>query len=221
MNTHSIWGKFAAVFLLCASFAFLTGCGGAGGSISSSGGSGDWYYHWNCNGDSECLATNPTGQSSGTLDEGPREQDCLDVMQFGQQFWGSAATYSCDQSPSGTTGGGSSSGSGSSGSGNVAVNSVSPTTVEPGQTLTISGSNFPTDTSQISVTIDNATMPIIAGTTTSLTVTVPYIPDFTGPVVVTVSGVQAPSPSSLALVNRWHSSALEAPSAWPLSSVPR
>jgi hypothetical protein len=75
----------------------LDGCGGAGG------GGGDWYYHWSCNGDYECLTTNPTGQASGTVDEGPVQVNCTQLMQFAAHFWGSAATNSCDQSPGGAT----------------------------------------------------------------------------------------------------------------------
>jgi uncharacterized protein YjdB len=71
----------------------LMACGGAGG-----GANGDWYYHWNCNGDPHCLAANPTGQPSGSADEG-NQVSCNQLMQFGQQFWGSAATQSCDQNP--------------------------------------------------------------------------------------------------------------------------
>jgi hypothetical protein len=77
------------------------GGGGGSGSGEDSGGSGDWYYHWNCNGDAECLATNAAGQPSGTLDEGPVEVNCTQLVQFAAMFWGSAATDSCDQSPNG------------------------------------------------------------------------------------------------------------------------
>ena len=48
----------------------------------------NWYYHWNCNGDSDCLATNPTGAASGTLDEGPDEVNCTQLMVFASHFLG-------------------------------------------------------------------------------------------------------------------------------------
>ena len=64
----------------------------------------DWYYHWNCNGDPECLTTNPTGQPSGDSDEGPEEVNCTQLMQFRVHFWGPGALDACDQSP--TPGGG-------------------------------------------------------------------------------------------------------------------
>lgn len=84
------WARLAAALL----FALLAeGCGGAGGSSS------DWYYHWNCNGDSDCLATNPEGTPSGTV--GPisgGQVGCNELMTFGNHFWGPVATQSCDQS---------------------------------------------------------------------------------------------------------------------------
>jgi DNA-binding beta-propeller fold protein YncE len=81
-------------------FTFLlAGCGGGGGG-SSGGGSADWYYHWNCNGDYECLTTNSAGTPSGTT--GPisgGQVGCNELMTFGTQFWGiPPATQSCDNS---------------------------------------------------------------------------------------------------------------------------
>ncbi|HZZ83409.1 MAG TPA: Ig-like domain-containing protein [Anaeromyxobacteraceae bacterium] len=74
----------------------LSGCGGAGGGT-------DWYYHWSCNGDSQCLGDNPTGQASGT--SGPisgGQVGCNELMTFGSKFWNvPPATQSCDNSPSG------------------------------------------------------------------------------------------------------------------------
>ncbi len=75
--------------------ALLSGGAGAG--------SPDWYYHWNCHGDYECLTTNAWGQPSGTADEGPNESDCLALMNFAAHFWGPGATNSCDHSSSGPT----------------------------------------------------------------------------------------------------------------------
>jgi hypothetical protein len=64
----------------------------------------DWYYHWSCNGDPDCLATNPTGQPSGTLNEGPVQVNCTQLMEFARRFWGPAATNSCDHDPGGGSG---------------------------------------------------------------------------------------------------------------------
>lgn len=75
-------------------------------SCGNAAGSGDWYYHWNCNGDPQCLATNPTGAPSGVLDEGPAQSACTSLMQFAARFWGAAAVNSCDHSATGAPGGG-------------------------------------------------------------------------------------------------------------------
>lgn len=100
--------------------------------------SADWYYHWECNGDSECLATNPTGQSSGDLDEGPDQVNCTQLLQFSAHFWGHDALDLCDQSP--TPGGGVThmltyDGNGNSG-GTVPVD---PTHYTPLQLITVLG----------------------------------------------------------------------------------
>jgi hypothetical protein len=75
--------------------SLLVACGGTAGGGS---GSGDWYYHFACNGDSQCLNLNPTGQSSGNLDEGPVQASCTALMTFAAHNWGSAAFNACDQS---------------------------------------------------------------------------------------------------------------------------
>ena len=62
----------------------------------------DWYYHWNCHGDASCISTNPSGTSSGTVDEGPGTgglASCNGLLTFASHFWGAAATNSCDHSP--------------------------------------------------------------------------------------------------------------------------
>lgn len=77
--------------------SLLLSCGSGTGGGSS--GSGDWYYHFACNGDAQCLATNPTGTSSGNLDEGPSEASCTALMNFAARNWGPAAFNACDQNP--------------------------------------------------------------------------------------------------------------------------
>ncbi len=77
----------------------LCACGGAAAS------SGDWFYHWNCHGDSQCLATNPNGTATGTNDEGPNQSSCTQLLTFAQHFWGTAAKDSCDQDPNGSADG--------------------------------------------------------------------------------------------------------------------
>ena len=73
--------------------------------VSACGGAppDDWYYHWDCNGDFDCLTLNPTGQPSGTLNEGPDQVNCTQLMRFAAINWGPAATNSCDHSPNGSS----------------------------------------------------------------------------------------------------------------------
>lgn len=172
------WARLAAASL----FALLAeGCGGAGGA------NGDWYYHWNCNGDSQCLATNPTGQPSGTLDEGPVKISCTQLMVFASKFWGSAATNSCDQSPGG---GGGTDGGGVAGA--PTINYVTPGGT-PGTLISISGTNFPSSASGVTVTIGGSTAVISTATTTNLNVIVPNLNGGTYPLVVTTAGGSATS----------------------------
>lgn len=92
------WSTAFRSALVTLGLAFLAACGGAGGGGGSSG-SGS-YYHWSCNGDFECLQTNPTGQAAGTV--GPvsgGQIGCESLMTFGRKFWGiPPATQSCDTS---------------------------------------------------------------------------------------------------------------------------
>lgn len=73
----------------------LAACGAA------PGGGTDWYYHWSCNGDSECLSLNPTGEASGTVGpESGGQAGCNSLMTFGSKFFNiPPATQSCDTSP--------------------------------------------------------------------------------------------------------------------------
>ncbi len=78
-------------------------CSNPGGGGTGGGGTacvaGSWCYHWNCNGDSQCLATNPNGTASGANDEG-NQVSCNQLMTFGQQFWNiPPATQSCTLGP--------------------------------------------------------------------------------------------------------------------------
>ena len=75
----------------------------AGGSTGGGGGngcqSGSYCYEWNCNGDSECLATNPNGTPTGADDEG-NDPSCSGLLTFGQHFWNiPPATQSCALTP--------------------------------------------------------------------------------------------------------------------------
>ena len=154
----------AASFVL-ALLVVLSGCG-----ANSSSSSGDWFYHWNCNGDSQCLATNPTGAPSGTADEGPNESSCTELLTFGTQFWGiPPATQSCDQDPNG------------SGTGTLTISGFSPASTAPGNNVTITGSGFP---SGVTVTVNGITCTVVSATGTQIVITLPAMANFTGPVVV-------------------------------------
>lgn len=59
-----------------------------------------WYYHFRCNGDADCLSTNPIGQRNGDLDEGPDKVNCDQLMTFAAHFWGPNAKNWCDQTES-------------------------------------------------------------------------------------------------------------------------
>ena len=77
-------------------------CTDSGGGTGGSGNgcvSGSYCYKWNCNGDSECLSTNPNGTATGANDEG-NDASCSGLMTFGQQFWNiPPATQSCTLTP--------------------------------------------------------------------------------------------------------------------------
>jgi trimeric autotransporter adhesin len=82
-------------------------CGVEVGDAGGGGSSSDWYYHWSCNGDPECLALGPgqPNQASGTLNEGPVQVNCTQLLTFASKFWNiPPATNSCDHDPSGTNG---------------------------------------------------------------------------------------------------------------------
>jgi hypothetical protein len=69
-------------------------------TCTPTGGNGDWYYHWNCNGDSACLGLTPNDASTGSLDEGPAYASCSPLLTFAAHFWNTPpATNSCTQTP--------------------------------------------------------------------------------------------------------------------------
>ncbi|GEJ55970.1 IPT/TIG domain-containing protein [Anaeromyxobacter diazotrophicus] len=177
----------AAVSLAVAG-ALVFACGGSGGG----GSSGDWYYHWSCNGDSGCLSTNPTGQASGT--SGPisgGQVGCNELMTFGNKFWNiPPATQSCDNSSTGGgTDGGSDGGSGGGGtlSGPPTIGYATPSGA-PGTKVAVAGTNLPTTASSGSVTICGANATIAAnGTTANIAVVVPTVAAGSCALVVTTA----------------------------------
>ncbi|MGH3627278.1 MAG: IPT/TIG domain-containing protein [Sciscionella sp.] len=191
MNTYSSSKKYIMTIFMFASITLLAGCG-AGGDIGKN--TGDWYFNWNCNGDTECLKSQPGSynQESGTLNKGPNKGDCNQLYEYAYHYWGSAATYSCDQLPTGST---------DTGSSAITISNFSPTVGVPGNVVTITGTNFPTSTSQITVAIDGQAASVVTATSTSIAITLPYVPNVTGPIVITTPSGKVTSHSSFTLVN--------------------
>ena len=114
--------------LLMLSAFSSSGCGGGGGGSGDS----DWYYHFSCNGDAACLSTNFASAPSGTSDNlGPGvggQSSCNSLMNFGRINWNVPPTQQwCDNTaafnpPPGP---------------HIDV-TVSPTTIELGQSATVS-----------------------------------------------------------------------------------
>lgn len=128
MTTHSATMTRHGLLVLAAG---LAGCGGGGGG----GGGSDpaWYYHFACNGDSQCASLNPTNGTSGSLNQGtgaPGQTNCNSLLTFGNINWNiPPAQQACSQSPTPPS--------------PAITLSVTPTAIELGQSaaLTWSSSN--------------------------------------------------------------------------------
>ncbi|WP_248360549.1 IPT/TIG domain-containing protein [Anaeromyxobacter oryzae] len=167
-------------------------------ACGANAGSGDWYYHFACNGDYECLTTNALGTTSGTIDVGPRESDCRSLELFAEKFWGPAAWNTCDQNPTYTP----------PGQGTPSITSVSPSAAVPGTQVTITGTNFPTSPGDVTLDIGGVTVPTTAGistTSTTITFTIPNIASLSGPITVHTPGGTATSAGSLTILDSLHS----------------
>src|SRR5690242_5166918 len=106
----------------------LTACGGAGVDGHPGGGAGDdWYYHFACNGDAQCLATNPLGTPSGTTNVGPVASSCTSLQLFRTINWGPSSWDLCDHSPTFTP----------PGTGAPTITDVAPSAGIPGTQITI------------------------------------------------------------------------------------
>jgi len=154
--------------------AMLLSCG--------SSGSDDWYYHWSCNGDAQCLATNPNGTPTGTNDEGPNESSCTELLTFAQHFWGSAAVDSCDQNPNGAAGG-------------PVVSSFTPASGAAGTVVTLTGTGL----SGATVQIDGHACAVTSETATQIVCTIPNVSSFSGPFTVTTAAGNTTSSGSFTI----------------------
>lgn len=118
--------------LLTLTVLALAGCSGGGGG--GGGGEAEWYYHFVCNGDPECLSTNFAGAASGTSKQGPGQggiSGCNSLLNFGRNFWNiPPAQQWCDNS----------SGLNPPPAPAVTV-SLSPTAIDAGQSATLSWSS--------------------------------------------------------------------------------
>jgi alpha-tubulin suppressor-like RCC1 family protein len=155
---------------LSACIWLATGCGGDAG-----GAGGDWYYHFDCHGDPECLGLNPlpAGTPSGTLNEGPREGDCRQLQQFSSRFWNMPpATDSCDHSPSPPAG-------------PPSIAGFTPDSGAPGTPITITGASFPVGGAGLTVLIGGLPATVTGATTTRLVVLVPALGNTTSFITVT------------------------------------
>lgn len=164
-------------------------CGGGGN------GEPEWYYHFVCNGDPDCLATNFASAPIGTSDQGPGNAGytgCQSLIQFGNRFWGTAAQQWCDNLASIGPGGGGAA---------PAISGFTPMSGAPGTSVTVTGSNFPTHIADITVTVSGVTAPVTSASSTQLVITVPSMGNATGPIsVVTPSGNATSSASFTVIV---------------------
>jgi hypothetical protein len=197
ISTFIVGAVSSYIKLILAAFSIavvviIAGCGGGGGSGGSSAG---WYYHWNCNGDPQCLATNPgaTNQASGT--SGPisgGQSSCIQLMTFASSpalgGWSiPPATQSCDNSPSGG-------GSGGGGTSVPTITNFSPTSGSPGTAITITGTNFG---SSSTVTINGVSAYVFSTSGTQIVVYAPQTFNYySGPFVVTTPGGTVTSSTS-------------------------
>lgn len=134
-----------------------------------------WYYHWNCNGDAECIYLN-SGVAKGTY--GPESggyAGCYEQIELAATWNGPGYWDACDNSPTSTYG-----------------PPVYPPTLasfslqsgSPGTTVTITGSNL----SNATVTINGIPVTVVSSSANQIVFTIPAMGNFTGPITVTTTG---------------------------------
>lgn len=163
---------------------------GCGGGVGEGGGSDDWYYHWSCNGDSECLALGPgeVGQTSGTINEGPEYAMCSALLTFAAKFWNiPPATNSCDHSPTPPPG-------------PPSITGFSPGSGAPGTSVTITGTGFPTSASDITVKVGGVVAAITGVSSTQLVITIPSLGNSTCLISVVTPGGTATSSQAFTVI---------------------
>jgi hypothetical protein len=180
---------------LALALAVLMACGAGGGTDAGGNPSGDWYYHFACNGDAECLLTNPLGTPTGTVDVGPVASSCASLQQFRIRFWGASSWDACDQSPTFTA----------PGTGAPTISGIAPSAGIPGTQVTITGTNFPTPASGVTLSIGGVALPVSTSISSTgnvtLTFTVPHMASASGPITVHTPGGQATSTTPFTVLN--------------------
>lgn len=162
------------------------GCGGG----AADGHADDWYYHWSCNGDPECLALGPgaTNPASGTINEGPVYAMCSVLLEFAARNWNMPpATNSCDHSPTPPAG-------------PPSITGFSPVSGAPGTLITITGASFPLGGVGLTVTIGGLPATVTSASANQLTVVVPDLGNSTSFITVTTPGGSATSSTGFTVV---------------------
>ncbi|MFZ2650732.1 MAG: IPT/TIG domain-containing protein [Burkholderiaceae bacterium] len=177
--------------MLCSSAAALL-IAACGGGAAGTGSDALWYYHFMCNGDTECQQLNftPNNDSSGTSSQGPGaggQSGCNSLMNFGRINWNiPPAQQWCDNSPS----------LGTPPAVPASITGVSPTSGEAGTPITITGSNFPVGGAGITVKVGDAVATIGSVSSTQLVITLPALAGGTYAVTVTTSAGTATATQS-------------------------
>lgn len=152
-------GAAAAIFV--SGFLTLVACGGEG----VSGVDANWYYHFICNGDSECRSTNftPNNAPEGTSNQGPGQggqAGCDGLMNFGNNFWNiPPAQQWCDRVASIPP--------------PITISGFTPATGAPGTAITVTGTGFPSRAADLTVTFGSQTVTLTSISATQLRFDVP------------------------------------------------
>jgi len=158
---------------------FLAGCSSGGSGGSSGGGTTYWYADWYCTG-SQCAAV--MGGYSGTAGPFSSSAEC---EQWRQTY---ILTSSCSTNPGG--GGGAP----------PTISDFTPKSGAPGISVTITGSNFPTNISDITVTVSGVTASVTSATSTQLVIMIPAMGNLTGPISVTTPSGNVISAASFTVI---------------------
>lgn len=190
MGSFRGYVSLAVLFAVLA--AALAGCGsGSSGPIDDGRNGSGPYFHWSCNGDSQCLADR--GEATGTVDEYP--MDCTDDYDHAYIFWGVAAGISCNEEPDGVAG--------------APTPAVTLPTIKSYSTasfsqVVINGSDFPTNPDKIAVAFGSTLLEpaFVAATPDKLSVIINlFMQDTSQPFTVYVHGGKVTATSSFGFMN--------------------